>query len=319
MKEMQKKLIASEKAAAKKYKELDNSTKKEIRALESRANKAEKSLKKMSDESGPIKDERDKLKAKVTELLKLGTEVESLRQQASKATELAEANSRITKELDRTIENLKKETLLRKKYKNTIEDMKGAIRVYARCRPMAAYEKEKGCDQVVNFTSDETLTVQSDRGEKEFTFDQVFTPQSKQEEVFEDTRMLVESCLDGYNVCLFAYGQTGSGKTFTMTGSPTLPGLTPQAIEEIFSLIKEKTHLTVKVSTYFVELYLDSLVDLYYSLDNKGKKGNPPRLDIKLDAKKMVYINNCTIKEAETPEELMDLFNRGNRETRWGD
>merc|ERR1711871_750353 len=175
-----------------------------------------------------------------------------------------------------------------------------------------------GCKKVVNFTSDEALTVQSDRGEKEFTFDQVFTAQSKQEEVFEDTRMLVESCLDGYNVCLFAYGQTGSGKTFTMTGSPTLPGLTPRAIDEIFNLIKEKTHLTVKVSTYFVELYLDNLVDLYYSLEHKDKKSDPPRLDIKLDAKKMVYINNCTIKDTETPEELMELFNKGNLERHVG-
>lgn len=43
--------------------------------------------------------------------------------------------------------------------------------------------------------------------------------------MFEDTKRLVESCIDGYNVCLFAYGQTGSGKTFTMTGSPDMPGM----------------------------------------------------------------------------------------------
>jgi len=36
------------------------------------------------------------------------------------------------------------------------------------------------------------------------------------EEVFLDTRPMIRSILDGYNVCIFAYGQTGSGKTYTM-------------------------------------------------------------------------------------------------------
>jgi 1-acyl-sn-glycerol-3-phosphate acyltransferase len=31
-----------------------------------------------------------------------------------------------------------------------------------------------------------------------------------------EVAVLVTSCIDGYNVCIFAYGQTGSGKTYTM-------------------------------------------------------------------------------------------------------
>lgn len=30
-------------------------------------------------------------------------------------------------------------------------------------------------------------------------------------QVFEDTKHLVRSAVDGFNVCIFAYGQTGSG------------------------------------------------------------------------------------------------------------
>ena len=37
--------------------------------------------------------------------------------------------------------------------------------------------------------------------------------------MFDDTKRLVQSVIDGYNVCIFAYGQTGSGKTYTMMGS----------------------------------------------------------------------------------------------------
>lgn len=32
-------------------------------------------------------------------------------------------------------------------------------------------------------------------------------------QVFEGTKNLVRSAVDGYNVCIFAYGQTGSGAT----------------------------------------------------------------------------------------------------------
>ena len=77
---------------------------------------------------------------------------------------------------------------------------------------------------------------------KDYNFDSVFGPESTQEEVFEDTKRLIQSAVDGYNVCIFAYGQTGSGKTFTVQGAPDNIGLTPRAIVEMFDILKEMTN-----------------------------------------------------------------------------
>lgn len=205
-----KKAQINEKQMQKKLKDLEASNKKATKALEMRATKAENALKKINDTYGSVTAEIDKLKAENAKLFNLNNEIASLRAKGEKCDELEAQVQSKTQELEILAEQFKKETMLRKKYKNELEDLKGAIRVYARCRPMAKYELEKGCRQVVQFKDETSMKLITSRGEKEFEFDAVFSPASTQDEVFEDTRRLVESCLDGFNVCLFAYGQTGT-------------------------------------------------------------------------------------------------------------
>ena len=65
---------------------------------------------------------------------------------------------------------------------------------------------------------------------------------------------LIQSAVDGYNVCIFAYGQTGSGKTFTMIGDKDqkFPGIAPRAFNRIYQLIDELKY--VLYSKLFVKI-----------------------------------------------------------------
>ena len=95
-----------------------------------------------------------------------------------------------------------------------VQQLKGNIRVYCRVRPLAADEAE----DCVRFPDENELEFwDAERSTfKSFEFERVFLPSSTQEEVFDDVSGLIQSCMDGFNVCMFAYGQTGSGKTFTI-------------------------------------------------------------------------------------------------------
>ncbi|CAM9204936.1 unnamed protein product [Chrysoparadoxa australica] len=314
---------ADAKAAERQLAQVEKKHKKALDDLQKKLQKegqaAKKSLEsttaKLGTATGQLEEltvERDRLKKDLANMGSMGKEIEKLRARAEEANQL-EVNIAASTERVTELEGLyKEETALRKKYWNMMEDMKGKIRVYARCRPMAAYEIERGCSQAVKFVDVTTVQVDSNRGPKEFVYDTVFTPDHSQEQVFEDTKNLIQSSFDGYNVCLFAYGQTGSGKTWTMSGSESCPGITPRAIQELFALKDAmKAGAEVSISCYFVELYLDQLRDLFYAMENP-RDNKPPKLDIKVDAKKMVVIKNALVREAATAEELSKLFEKGN-------
>lgn len=107
---------------------------------------------------------------------------------------------------------------VRRDLHNTVQDLKGNIRVFCRIRPPLTTESEKALSNI-NYIDEATLEIKGRGNQKnEFTFDKVFAPESTQVDLFEDMAGLVQSALDGYHVCVFAYGQTGSGKTYTMQG-----------------------------------------------------------------------------------------------------
>ena len=153
----------------------------------------------------------------------------------------------------------KEDEKLRKKLHNTIQELKGNIRVFARVRPSPQETAADSGVQLFDINGSKSLVINDPNGRADstgeikarsidFSYDHVFGPESRQEDVFEEISQLVQSALDGYKVCIFCYGQTGSGKTFTMQGpegkealSPgsKLAGMIPRSCEQIFATASE--------------------------------------------------------------------------------
>lgn len=150
-------------------------------------------------------------------------------------------------ERDRTVaalrEKLADDELLRRKLHNTIQDLKGNIRVFCRVRPSQQQTQQTQQQQQLYVLDPadprkldvvETGTAATGRRQQTrhaFVYDHVFGPGATQEDVFEELAVFVQSVLDGYSCCVFAYGQTGSGKTYTMEG-PSAPDTAPSCSPE---------------------------------------------------------------------------------------
>ena len=125
---------------------------------------------------------------------------------------------------------------------------------------------------------DTGLDTAETSGRKTYSYDRVYGPHARQEDVFAGSvEHLVDSVVAGYNATVFAYGATGSGKTHTMMGTDSQPGITPRAIQRLFKLISEnsqsKTGMMFMVRMSFVELYHKDFRDLLEGSDAVTRKG----------------------------------------------
>ncbi|ELT88482.1 hypothetical protein CAPTEDRAFT_157378 [Capitella teleta] len=146
-----------------------------------------------------------------------------------------------------------REALQRKLLYNKLQEMRGNIRVFCRCR----HDNRVSCS--LEFPNDQEVRLPDGRKMK---FDRVFNPHTSQEEVFEDTKPIITSCVDGYNVCILAYGQTGSGKTFTMQGNHQQPGVNIRSIQELLRICQERDNIFFTLKASMVEIYNDTIQDI---------------------------------------------------------
>lgn len=214
----------------------------------------------------------------------------------------------------------------RRQLHNTIQELKGNIRVFCRIRPLIGQEIEKYGGQInhIAVTDEKSLEIfkpvespNSSNGNKtdqhfNFEFDHVFGHKTTQDDVFDEVSQLVQSAIDGYNVCIFAYGQTGSGKTYTMEGdeSGKKVGIIPRTIQKIF----EETHSLsekgwkYKLEASFLEIYNEEIRDLLAT--EKGLKYDIKKVDTKTSD---IYVTNLKIENVTNGENIATLLKRAQK------
>ncbi|OQR96191.1 kinesin [Thraustotheca clavata] len=184
------------------------------------------------------------------------TEAEDMQQYVTNAME-----SVMTESQDREkvlYDHLQRETLERKRMTEKYHEVSGKIRVFCRIRPLKVETNE---ESAYMYPKPQTLLVASQR--KEFVFDQIYGPESTQEQVYEHIDPLVGSVMDGYNACVMAYGQTGAGKTYSMVGESTAPGIIPRALQQLFEMSTARQLICEdRISISMQEIYNDQPRDL---------------------------------------------------------
>ncbi|BFG39511.1 hypothetical protein CerSpe_257850 [Prunus speciosa] len=309
---LEQRISGIEKTKADEIDFLEKKNEQERKALKLRVLELEKKLEGVNQELAVVKSTLATKNSEIASLQSNLKELEELREMKEDIDRKNEQTAAILRMQGAQLAELevlyKEEQLLRKRYFNTIEDMKGKIRVFCRLRPLN--EKEIADEERASTTSVDEFTVEhpwKDDKLKQHTYDCVFDGSATQQDVFEDTRYLVQSAVDGYNVCIFAYGQTGSGKTYTIYGSDANPGLTPRATAELFKIMKRDSNkFSFSLKAYMVEVYQDTLVDLLLPKNSKRLK-----LDIKKDSKGMVSVENITVLSISTYDELKNIIQRG--------
>lgn len=173
---------------------------------------------------------------------------------------------------------------------NKLQELKGNIRVFCRLKPCEDSKtfsiEKKGYLETMN--DKESLTIKeiprkngmpssptkSKSNSYKFEFDAIFDQNSDNEDVFKEISQLVQSALDGFNVCIFTYGQTGSGKTYTMSNPED--GLIPRSLTQIFRRMETLQSLgfTYELHGQFFEIYGDSINDLLSKNKSTGSDIN---------------------------------------------
>ncbi|KAJ2215446.1 kinesin-like nuclear fusion protein [Coemansia sp. RSA 487] len=307
-----------------------DATKISLRTKKDENTRLEATISKQTSDQVELESSNRSLKAKVEHLENVVNEREI------RIAELEEDVASRSQTIDELETKLRKEETHRRRLHNTIQELKGNIRVFCRVRPLVGQEKDAGaalpvslpeCDdknEIELSQSSESALGKTTSKNFPFKFDRVFAPQSTQDEVFEDVSQLIQSALDGYPVCIFAYGQTGSGKTHTMQGPDSLGpgtehgclGVIPRAVKQIYEntskLAERGWEYTLEGQ--FLEIYNETLQDLLAPAGRPAQSSSSSdkqtKLEIYQDTEGHTRVKNVTTVKVDGAERVHWLLAR---------
>lgn len=217
---------------------------------------------------------------------------------------------------------------LRRVLHNTVQELRGNIRVFCRIRPPSGNESSEAFQIAPSGSYREELhlsqAVESATGDKSkknivFSFDRIFGPDCEQAKVFSEIEQLVQSALDGYRVCIFAYGQTGSGKTFTMEGETSSSdkinaGMIPRAVQQIFESVGnlETKGWSFTLVASYLEIYNETIRDLLADapIDPDGGTRKYDIRHISDNKSSTTVVSDLTLFQVTLPEQVNSLLYR---------
>ncbi|KAF8038777.1 hypothetical protein BT93_B1356 [Corymbia citriodora subsp. variegata] len=265
----------------------------------------------------PILQKIISLSSKIQDLRKehtaLSDEVKGITPSAFAGPELIDTLDQFSKENERLKKKYLDESSERKRLYNEVIELKGNIRVFCRCRPLNSEEIASGSACVVEFDpaqDSELQVLSSDSSKKPFKFDHVFKPEDSQEAVFAQTKPIIASVMDGYNICIFAYGQTGTGKTFTMEGTQDNRGVNYRTLEELFQISEERNGIMrYELFVSMLEVYNEKIRDLLVESSEQPAK----KLEIKQAAEGTQEVPGLVESRVFHTEEVWELLKSGSR------
>ncbi|CAD6592369.1 MAG: Kinesin heavy chain [Alectoria sarmentosa] len=183
------------------------------------------------------------------------------------------------------------------------------IKVVARFRPPNKAELASGGDQIVDFETEDTCSINSNEAAGAFTFDRVFDTNSRQIDVFDfSIRSTVDDILNGYNGTVFAYGQTGAGKSYTMMGADIddeeQRGIIPRIVEQMFaSILRSPGNIEYTVRVSYMEIYMEKIRDLLAPQNDN--------LPIHEEKNRGVYVKGLLEIYVSSVQEVYEVMRRG--------